>query len=95
MNVRVKNIDWCIEEEDVMDGFDYEPTQEEVQQAIDGIKADLPTDCIIDVDGDDFYDDRDEAVCEALSDQYGWLVNSFEIDDSEATMGMLADFEAL
>lgn len=71
MRIKVTDIDWCVEEEDVYEMFDCEPTDEQVEEKILEIKNALPKEAVVEVD------DLDE-IADALSDEFGWLVNDFE-----------------
>lgn len=75
MKVAVSKIKWCIEQEDVEETviFNHEPTQEDIEREIEVIKESLPTEVVMEVD------DEDE-IADKLSDEYGWLVESFEYD---------------
>lgn len=75
MKVAVSKIKWCIEQEDVEETviFNHEPTQEDIEREIEVIKESLPTEVVMEVE------DEDE-IADKLTDEYGWLVESFEYD---------------
>lgn len=96
MKVKVKNIDWCIEPEDIEQRVDsavsgaYENmTEQEAAAAeseirevltmlgdeaiVDEVKKSLPKEVELDVESED-------EIADTLSDTYGWLVNSYEIE---------------
>ena len=71
MKLKITNINWCVEEEDVIDLFEDEPTQKEINDEIKKIKKSLPKTATVEVDDE-------EEIADALSDEYGWLVESFD-----------------
>jgi len=80
--VKTTSIDYCVEYEDIFEGYwpeDQEWTDEQFEEKIDEIKASLPQELDL-----EFYDcereDLDDLVCDAISDATGWLVNSFDYD---------------
>ena len=82
--VKVTNIDYCIEEEDVCDEIaddvsieeDSEEYYEAIQNKIKEIKADLPQTFTFTFECTE--DELDDLIAEEISDETGWLVNSFE-----------------
>ena len=82
--VKVTNIDYCIEEEDVCDEIaddvsieeDSEEYYEAIQNKIKEIKADLPQTFTFTFECAE--DELDDLIAEEISDETGWLVNSFE-----------------
>ena len=76
MKVAVSKIKWCIEREDVEDYLEdlskHAPATDP-DEYIEELKKTLPTKVVLDVE------DEDE-IADALSDKYGWLVESFEYD---------------
>ena len=80
--IRVKGIDYCVEEEDVIDELDAfkEPTDEEIEAKINEIKSKLPQ--VIEVEVDGLEEDLDELVPDAVSEKTNWLIygySSYEI----------------
>lgn len=80
--VKTTSIDYCVEYEDIFEGYwpeDQEWTDEQFEEKIDEIKNGLPQELDL-----EFYDcereDLDDLVCDAISDATGWLVNSFDYD---------------
>lgn len=79
--IRITNIDWCVEDEDVIqdlygDDEDFEANEENVRNVIDSIKRDLPTEEWMPTNKQRLANDL-ALVADWLSDKYGWLVNSF------------------
>ena len=78
MKFQVKDIDWCIEREDVEENLEslspYVNTPD-IDEYINDLKSTLPTEVEVEVD-----DEVD--IADYLSDRYGWLVNSFNIVNS-------------
>ena len=75
------DIDYCVEEEDVIDSVDVRPQYttswyDAIEEKIEEIKADLPKEVIIIVEADE--DDLEDVAVEELSDKTGWLINSFD-----------------
>lgn len=85
--IRTKNIDYCVEDEDVCETIDrdvtIEPDSEEyydaIKKEIKRVKESLPQNLEL-----EFYDydpeDLTDLVSEAISEETGWLVNSFDFD---------------
>ena len=86
MIYRVFNIDYCIEPEDLeLDREDFE-TEDEYNLACEKEIAaiieeeDLPNELWYDVEAEDI-EDLEDTLCEMISDETGWLVNSFEYEE--------------
>lgn len=73
--VAVSNIDYCVEEQDLENSY-Y--TQEEIAKAIQNIKQTLPQQ--LEVECECELDELGDDVADAISDQTGWLVNSFHYE---------------
>lgn len=75
MKFQVKDIDWCIDREDVEENLEslspYVNTPD-IDEYINDLKSTLPTEVEVEVD-----DEVD--IADYLSDRYGWLVNSFNV----------------
>lgn len=75
MKFQVKDIDWCIEREDVEENLaslsPYVNTPD-IDEYITELKSTLPTEVEVEVDEED-------DIADYLSDRYGWLVNSFNV----------------
>ena len=82
--IKVYNIDWCVEEEDVCDCVNYNDKNyiEKMATEIKNIKSELPkeTDIMCDEDFEN-KNDLEYFICEYLSNTYGWLVNSFSYEN--------------
>lgn len=76
--VRVKGIDYDVEEQDVIDEFDAfnDPTDEEIEAKINEIKSKLPQ--VIEVEVECDPDELEDYIADAISDETGWLINSFD-----------------
>lgn len=82
--VRVHDIDYCIELEDLeSNGFDTENMSDvEIDAAIQKIVDTLPEELTVEVECT--REDLEEVVCDTISEETGWLVNGFEYDILEA-----------
>jgi len=84
--ITTTKIDYCVEDEDVCEKIDrdvtIEPDSEEYYDAIDEeikrVKASLSQHLELEITCDP--EDLDDMVCDAISNETGWLVNSFEYD---------------
>ena len=84
--VKTTHIDYCIEEEDVMEDIcedaSIEEDSEEFYDAIDAeikrIKSELPQHLELEIECEE--EDLDDMVCDAISEETGWLVNGFTYD---------------
>ena len=89
--VKTTDIDYCVEEEDVCWQFDNDLELEEdseeyydaIHDEIKKIKSELPQVLFLEIECEP--DDLDDEVCEAVSEETGWLVNglSYEIISQE------------
>lgn len=73
--IKIKDIDWCVEDEDVWNEFD-DQTDDEIKAEIEEIKAGLPTEEFIPTNKQNLANDL-SLLSDWLSDKYGWLVTSF------------------
>lgn len=80
VSVHVYDIDWCVEDEDVIEDMDGDPDDEEAVHAeVERVKSSLPTE--LDITVKCWPDaDLDEIISDAISDQVGWLNNGFNYD---------------
>ena len=76
--VRCYNIDYCIELEDLeSNGFDIDNmTDEEIEAAKQKIRSTLPEELTLDVECTE--EDLEDVVVDVLSDETGWLINSYD-----------------
>ena len=78
----VYNIDYCVEEDDCgLDENDYDCEQayeNACEEKIEEIKNDLPVELHIDIDDDTDDDMLEDELCELITEETGWLVNSFD-----------------
>ena len=72
--VRVKGIDYDVEDEDVDDGEDHD--DDWYQSQIDEIVSKLPT--TVDIEVECSEDDLDDYIVDQLSEKTGWLINSYQ-----------------
>ena len=88
--VKCTEIDWCVEIEDVYDTD--EMTGEEIDAEIEEIEANLPTEKyypLPQITNDlEVVKEFVNGLADKLSDDYGWLINSFNykligVDDKE------------
>lgn len=86
--IKITDIDWCVEDEDVIseiygwEGLD-EIGDDVINEKIEEIRAGLPTEEFIPVNKQNLAATLDDAS-DWLSDKYGWLVTSFNynlVDD--------------
>lgn len=80
--IKITDIDWCVEDEDVWNEFDNQ-TDDEIKAEIEEIKAGLPTEEFIPTNKQNLADDL-ILLSDKLTDKYGWLVTSFNynlVDD--------------
>ena len=80
--VRTTYIDYCIEEEDVEDLVKVKPQYttawyDAVEAKIEEIKKSLPQKMIFMIECDD-EEDLDDLVCDAITNETCWLINSFD-----------------
>ena len=86
--IRITDIDWCVEDEDVIaEVYGWEDVDEiddaAIEEKIEEIRAELPTEEFIPANKQNLGAVLDDAS-DWLSDKYGWLVNSFNynlVDD--------------
>lgn len=78
--VKVHDIDYCIELEDLeSNGFDTENmSDEEIDAAIQKIRDTLSDELTLEVECTE--EDLEDVVCDAISEETGWLINSFDYD---------------
>ena len=74
--VKVTSVDYCVEDEDVIDYVEDCDDEEEIEAKIEEIKSSLPQTLELDIEGD--REDLDDLVCDAISNETGWLINSFD-----------------
>lgn len=82
MIIKVKDVQYCVEEEDaelLIEDFDTEDEYyEAVKKKIKEIKDCLPDRLAVEVDENDLY-----AIADAISEETGWLVESFNLDEED------------
>ena len=84
--VRAYDIDYCVEDEDVCQEIDNDPeiddNSEEYYDAINAriarIKSELPKDMLFSVTCEP--EDLEDEVCNAITNESGWLINGFSYD---------------
>lgn len=72
--VRVRGIDYDVEDEDVDDGEDHD--DDWYQSQIDRIISKLPT--TVDVEVECSEDDLDDYIVDMISEKTGWLINGYQ-----------------
>lgn len=83
MKVVCTHIDWDISEEDLVDNFGDTVDKDGLPYTAKDLG--LPTwdeEVVLELDDDDWEDvsstgDEDEFICNELSEEYNWLINSF------------------
>jgi len=89
--VKTTEIDYCVEDEDVIDYVDDPDDDEEIENKIDEIKNGLPQELELEIECDP--EDLEDMVCDAISEETGWLVNSFSFDIiSQEEIEVVPDF---
>ena len=76
--IKVTSVDYCVEDEDVIDYVDDPDDDEEIENKIDEIKNSLPQE--LDLEVTCSKKNLDDEVCEAISEETGWLVDYFTYD---------------
>ena len=90
--VKTTDIDYCVEAEDLYEVFEEQHPEVEVDSdeyfdAIDAeivrLKKELPQDLVLEIECEE--EDLNDEVCEAVSEETGWLVNyvGYEIIESK------------
>ena len=70
VKIKVTDIDYAIEEEDLLDG-----------ETVEEIKADLPKELTFDIRKEDWEDeDPDELLSDCIGEETGWLVYGFDYE---------------
>ena len=75
--VKVNSVDYCVTEEDVID---YVSDDENIADKIKEIKSDLPQELVLVVTCDCAPEYVEDEIAEAISEETGWLINSFTYD---------------
>ena len=83
-HIKTVSIDYCIEDQDICWQFDNQADLEEdseeyydaIHKEIDKIRASLPQEIELEIEGSP--DELDDLIVDAISEETGWLVNSFE-----------------
>ena len=77
--VKVDSVDYYVTEEDVID---YASDDENIADKIKEIKSELPQIMYLTItcESEDLEDEIAEAIGEAISEETGWLTNSFTYD---------------
>jgi len=80
--VKCYDIDYCVEEEDIIDCFDpfEELSKEEIESKIKEVKESLPKEVILKIWCDDEDDLDDDLIVDELTDETGWLINGFQYE---------------
>ena len=70
--VETTQIDYCVEDEDVCDYVN----EDQIDAEIERIKSSLPQRLELEIECEP--EDLDDMVCDAIGEETGWLVNSFD-----------------
>ena len=78
--VKVYDIDYCIDEEDLeANDFDVdEMSEDEIEAAIQKIVATLPKELVLTVECTE--DALEDVLVDAISEETGWLINNFQYE---------------
>jgi hypothetical protein len=76
--IKVTSVDYCVEDEDVIDYVSEDPTDEEIENKIAEIKATLPQELELEIECEE--EDLDDIIADTISEETGWLNNSFTYD---------------
>ena len=84
--VRVYDIDYCVEDEDVCEEVDNDVTIEEdseeyyeaINKRIDQIKSELPQDMLFNIECEK--EDLEDEISTAIGNETGWLVYGYSYD---------------
>ena len=76
--IKVTSVDYCVEDEDVIDYVSEDPTDEEIENKIAEIKATLPQELDLEIECDE--EDLDDIIADTISEETGWFNNSFTYD---------------
>lgn len=84
--VKTTSVDYCVEEEDVCEKIcedasieeDSEEFYDAIHAEIKRVKESLPQHLELEIECDP--EDLDDMVCDAISEETGWLVNGFAYD---------------
>ena len=77
--VKVNSVDYCVTEEDVID-YVSDDEDEDIDDKIKEIKSDLPQELILVVACNCAPEYVEDEIAEAISEETGWLINSFTYD---------------
>lgn len=82
MTIKVKctNINWAVEDEDVIDGLPENVSDEEIVAEIERIKSKLPHEVTLKLEADSEADITEDYVSDELSEQTGWLHEGFDYE---------------
>jgi hypothetical protein len=76
--IKVTSVDYCVEDEDVIDYVSEDPTDEEIDNKIAEIKATLPQELDLEIECEP--EDLEDILADTISEETGWLNNSFTYD---------------
>ena len=77
--VKVNSVDYCVTEEDVID-YVSDDEDEDIDDKIKEIKSDLPQELVLVVTSNCAPEYVEDEIAEAISEETGWLINSFTYD---------------
>jgi hypothetical protein len=72
--IKVTAVDYCVEDEDVIDYVEDDEDEDEINDKIREIKDSLPQRLDLEIECEP--EDLDDMVCDAVSEETGWLNNS-------------------
>ena len=77
--VKVNSVDYCVTEEDVID-YVSDDEDEDIADKIKEVKSDLPQELVLVVTCNCAPEYVEDEIAEAISEETGWLINSFTYD---------------
>ena len=77
--VKVNSVDYCVTEEDVID-YVSDDEDEDIDDKIKEVKSDLPQELVLVVTCDCAPEYVEDEIADAISEETGWLTNSFTYD---------------
>ena len=77
--VKVNSVDYYVTEEDVID-YVSDDEDEDIDDKIKEVKSDLPQELVLVVTCDCAPEYVEDEIADAISEETGWLINSFTYD---------------
>ena len=77
--VKVNSVDYYVTEEDVID-YVSDDEDEDIDDKIKEVKSDLPQELVLVITCDCAPEYVEDEIADAISEETGWLINSFTYD---------------